>query len=137
MREAMELHDSTLVSVLDTGTGVSVTIDAYIHREPAQPEGPGTGWQQKVDFQFDNGVIEELSGDLPWTILEGGIAGVLSHDNLISLPCEIDGNVSFQAAGNARVVRVRGTRLRIVPVGAARYIEETPAELYAGWPAGE
>ena len=130
MREAIELHDSKLISVSETATGVCVTIDAYVHRSPEQAGGPGTGWQQVVELQFDQGVVEKLSRDLNW-ILDGAISGAVSHDNLIPLPCEIDGDVCLEVTGcNEQSVKVRGTRLRIVPIGAARYVEETPAEFY-------
>jgi hypothetical protein len=138
MREAIELHDSKLLSVSETASGVCITIDAYIHREPMQIGGPGTGWQQEVEFRFDNGVVLELSRDLPWTILDGGLFAAVRHDNLIPLPCEIDGDVRWEATGcNERCVKVRGTHLLIVPIGTARYVEETPAEFYADRPAVE
>ena len=132
MREMIELHDSDLISVEANATGVCVMLAAYVHRSPEQPGGPGTGWRLEVELQFDNGVVEELSRDLKW-ILDGAISGAVSHDNLIPLPCEVDGEVCLEVTGcNEHSVKVRGTRLRILPIGAARYVEETPAEFYAG-----
>lgn len=130
MREAIELHDSKQLSVAETATGVCVTIDAYIHRSPEQPGGPGTGWRQEVEIQIGDGVVEQFSCDLQW-FLDGGISGAVSHDNLIPLPCAIDGNVYFEASGcNEQIVKVHGSHLRIVRMGTPRYVEQTPAEFY-------
>jgi hypothetical protein len=138
MRESIELHDSKLLAVSKTATGVCVKLDAYIHRSPERPGGPGTGWQQVVELQIDSGVVEALSNDFPWTIMDGEIIGSAEFDYLIPLPCEIAGDLCFEASGcNERTIKVRGSALRIVRIGEARYIEETPAAFYVNETAGE
>ena len=70
--------------------------------------------------------------------MDGGIIGPANHDNLIPLPCEVVGDILFEASGyNERTIKVRGSALRILPIGTARYVEETPVAFYVKEPTGE
>jgi hypothetical protein len=130
MREAIELHDSRLLSFTQTEDRVCLKLDAYIHRSPETPGGCGTGWSQEVEFHFDGVNAIEFATTLPLWIMDGAITGSISQDNLIPLPCEINGDLQFEVDGYEGRLTIRATQLRIHRLGEPRFVEETSVDSY-------
>jgi hypothetical protein len=130
MREAIELHDSKVLSLDKTDNGICLTVDAYIHRAPEKRGERGTGWSQEVEFCFVGAHAVEFEANLPLWIMDGTISGSESLDNLIPLPCEINGDLQFEVHGAEGRLLIRATQLRILRIGEPRFTEETPADFY-------
>lgn len=130
MREAIELHDSRLLALDKTEAGICLKLDAYIHRAPKVRGERGTGWSQEVELHFDDVYATEIDAHLPLWIMDGSIAGPESYENLIPLPCEIDGDLQFEVDGAEGRLLIRATQLRILRIGEPRFVEQTPADFY-------
>jgi hypothetical protein len=131
MPESIELHDSELLAVTIADGSVRLRIHAYIHRFPERPGETGSGWTQEVDFVFASAVLEETLPELPCELSHGGITGAMSLNNLIPLPCDMEGELQFTA------IDLRGNRLLIHAAavsiercGEPTFVEVTPASLY-------
>ena len=136
MREAIELHDSELLSIEQLGGNVQVRLRAYIHRLPDQPGGPGSGWRQDVALLFGNAVIEMNIADLPHGISDGAITGAVELPNIIPLPAEISDALQFEAIDlRANRLFITADSLRIERHCPPKFVEPTPASFYLNWPS--
>jgi hypothetical protein len=131
MREAIELHDSEVLSVAIAGDSLRLRIHAYIHRFPDRPGETGTGWSQQVELVFISAALVEYLPELPCELSHGGITAAVTLNNLIPLPCEIEGDLEFAALdfrGNQLLIHASG--LSIERCGQPTFVEVTPANLY-------
>ncbi|MBN9522894.1 hypothetical protein J0H58_30995 [bacterium] len=129
MNTAIELHDSAISAVFESGSTVVVRLSpAYVHRSTGRPGiDPGTGWVQEVELRFANGVIECPLTDLPCTLGDGFVTGGIEFRNAVPLPLSVESEVRFEArtVHGERLV-VRGSGLDVSPVTDAKYVEEFP-----------
>lgn len=130
-REVLELHDSELLAVDSYDGEIRVTLRAYIHRLPVRVGESGTGWTQVVELLFEHASLEQRILELPCELADGSITGALNEDNLIPLPCDVDGALQFTARNiEGQTLGIRSAALRIVRLGELTFVEVTPADLY-------
>jgi hypothetical protein len=129
-RTAMEIYDSTLVSVADDGGHVVIDFKpAYIHRSTGTPGvDPGGGWAQDVVLRVENGTIDGGVPEMPCDLWEGSLqVGNQKIENIIPLPLDYQGAVTLilVAQDESRVV-IRGSAISAILVGEPKFIEEFP-----------
>src|SRR5580658_9221269 len=129
-RTAMEIYDSTLVSVADEGGHVVIDFKpAYIHRSTGTPGvDPGGGWAQDVVLRVENGTIDGGVPEMPCDLWEGSLqVGNQKIENIIPLPLDYEGAVTLilVAQDENRVV-IRGSAISAILVGEPKFIEEFP-----------
>ena len=130
--EVLELHDSDLLAVSADASHVRVRLQAYIHRVPAHHGESGTGWTQLVELIFEQARVEETIAELPCQLTNGEITGALNADNLIALPCKVEGMLQFAVTDSrGRAVRIQAMELLILRLDDPTFVEVTPAELYS------
>ena len=129
LNAAIELHDSTVDSVIQAGQVIRIALrPAYIHRSAGNPGiDPGSGYVQDFILEFDAAHIEAGFGALPADVFDGALlAGNQQFTNVISLPCDIAAPVSltlFLSPDNRRAC-VSGLSVKAVPAGEAVYVED-------------
>ena len=129
MNEAIELHDSVLDSVKESGSKITVALrPAYIHKSLGEPGvNDGVVELQDLCFEFASGQIEGTLADLPADILDGELQkGSDRLSNMIALPCEFVGQVRFAVHlyPDYREVIISADGLKITPEGESRYLED-------------
>lgn len=129
-RTAIEIYDSTLVSVADDGGHVVIDLKpAYIHRSTGTPGvDPGGGWAQDVILRVENGRIDGGVPEMPSDLWEGSLqVGNQKIENVIPLPLDYQGAVTLilVAQDESRVV-IRGSAISAILVGEPKFIEEFP-----------
>jgi hypothetical protein len=129
-RNAIEIYDSTLVSVADDGGRVVIDFKpAYIHRSTGTPGvDPGGGWAQDVILRVENGTIDGSLPEMPCDLWEGSLqVGNQKIENIVPLPLDYQGAVTLilVAQDESRVV-IRGSAISAVLVGEPKFIEEFP-----------
>lgn len=129
-RSAIEIYDSTLVSVADDGGHVVIDLKpAYIHRSTGTPGvDPGGGWVQDVILRVENGAIEGGVPEMPCDLWEGSLqVGNQKIENVIPLPLYYQGVVTLVlvAQDESRVV-IRGSAISAILIGEPKFIEEFP-----------
>jgi hypothetical protein len=129
LNSAIELHDSTIESVVHVGQQIRVAFHpAYVHKSAGIPGiDPGSGYVQDFIFEFSAGRIEAGFGTLPAEILHGELfLGDQKVDNMVNLPCEIIGSVSLHLnlGPDYRKATVSGSGLKVIQMGEAAYVEE-------------
>jgi len=129
LNAAIELHDSTVESVVQVGQVIRIALrPAYVHRSAGNPGiDPGSGYVQDFVLEFGTARIEAGFGPLPADVFDGEfLAGNQQFNNVISLPCDIAAPVSltlFLSPDNRRA-SVSGLSVKAVPAGEAVYVED-------------
>jgi hypothetical protein len=140
MNEAIELHDSELVTVSSMGDSTVLSFcPAYIHRSEGRPGiDAGTGWTQAVTL-----TIRGASGfspvALPATVSTGWlrIGGDLRR-NVIPAAGTFEGPIEFSAVVFAKEftikgdIIIRGSHLTIASQGEPSYVEDFIPKLGVG-----
>jgi hypothetical protein len=129
LHKAIELHDTTVVSVFEVGTQIVVVLQAYVHTSNGRPAwDAGSGWVQAAVLTFFEGRIEGTLPDLPADIWEGDLivdGEVLQ--NAVPIPLSHIGEVVLKlqlAAPESLIIRGEGANLTLI--GEAVYVEEFP-----------
>jgi hypothetical protein len=129
-RSAIEIYDSTLVSLADNSGHVVIELKpAYIHRSTGTPGvDPGGGWAQDAILRVENGTIDGSVPEMPGDLWEGSLqVGNQRIENIIPLPLDYQGAVTLVlvAQDESRVV-IRGSAISAILVGEPKFIEEFP-----------
>jgi len=128
MTAVVELHDTTVIAIIQNADTVVVRLSASVHRSDGRPGyDPGSCWSQVVDLTFVRGVVEEQPAELPCTLDDGQLLGTVEFDGLIPIPADLPSAIRFDARGlyGERLV-IRGSGVRIVPLTEAVYVEAFP-----------
>jgi hypothetical protein len=129
MRSTIELHDSRVVEITLCGNSIVVGFSpAYIHRSAEQPGfDPGSVWAQDFDLIVSEAVLESNFTEMPCE-LDGGSLSVGNEvfQNIVPYPLDVQGDVRLSASNLGERLVISGTRITVVPVGEARYVEQFP-----------
>jgi hypothetical protein len=131
----IEFHDSRLVAVNVLDACVELVLDAYIHAwDVVDDTRRGTGWTQPVRITLSGGDVPADTLVTPTEISNGRIGvGALIHNNLVPLPFESSETTYIRLEfSDAAFVELRGTGVSVEAAGAARYIEQLPADFWPG-----
>lgn len=123
---SIELHDSTLASVLVEGGRAFVQLrPAYIHRD-------GKGWTQEADIVIADAQVDLGGALLPANLADGRVSSKFGpYHNLLELPMKVPGPVSIALElFSEEIIRVSGNGAEVVLHGDATYLEEV--DLWAG-----
>ena len=131
----VEFHDSVLVAVNVLDRGVELMLDGYVHIwEIVGDKRRGTGWMQPVRVSLTGSHALPDSPVVPIDISTGQLAlGAVTHRNLVPLPTRSsEATYLHLEFMDASVLELRGTSVDIEATGAARYVEDLPADLWPG-----
>jgi hypothetical protein len=126
MGQAIELHDSEVLSLEPEGHGLVLEMRVYLHISNGVPGvDRGTGWSQHATLALDGSDVI-TSATAPFEILEGVlVAGEHDFDNLVPLPFDAVEAVRFEVVGsNRRRLSVRADSASICLEGDPTYIED-------------
>ena len=132
MNQAIELHDSYLVSIKSIGDSVVLSFaPAYIHRSPGRPGiDSGTGWTQAATLTI-RGASAFSPVTLPAEVSSGWLRGGDEvYQNVIPAAGTFDATIEFSAVVFAKDftdrndIMIRGSRLTITLEGDPSYVEE-------------
>src|SRR5262245_15156901 len=130
MNSVVEVHDSTLASIIPAGRDLVLCLaPAYVHRSAGRPGlDQGSGWLQDIDLVISEAVVESLPPALPVNLSEASVSdGQVRWDNTTPLPLAVSGTVSLTAVTcRGEHLAVRGMRASTVTRGEPRYLEEFP-----------
>ena len=122
MSEELELHDSDISSINESGDRLTVTFsEAYIWSY-------GEGWGQKAIFSLGNFEITSRPAKLPLRISEGKLYGEANEfNNTLEVPLSLTGKFRFELLfTNGEMFKVSGVDPIIELIGERRFIENTP-----------
>jgi len=128
----IEFHDSELTAVNETNHGVTVDLDAYVHRwESSGDSWHGTGWMQPVRILISGAAHERLAAVLPLGVSDGRLrVGAITHLNVVPLPFDaLDAVGLWLQLVNADIVEIEGAGVTVEPCGEASFVEDLPADL--------
>ena len=132
MRDWLEFHDSTLVDVRHVGSGVEITLSAYVHRwERIAGRWRGTGWMHPVRITVHGGARVASAPIWPRAVSTGSVtAGAMVHENVVQLPLRFAGGVELRLdLDGGPLFHVRGEQIEVVIAGSGRRIEDLPDEM--------
>jgi hypothetical protein len=125
----IELHDTTLVAMIEIGTQIIVLLEAVIHRSDDRPGiDAGSCWIQAAILTFSEAAIEGTANGLPADIADGDLivdGEVLS--NIVPIPFSHAGEVvlKLDLFTSAKIV-IRGKYAVLTLIGEAVYVQEFP-----------
>jgi hypothetical protein len=127
MNSAIEIHDSSLISVATRGDLLELRMEAYIHTSDGTPDvDAGTGWTQVVLLVFGSGALEGSITKWPLILYDGTleIDGEAS-DNMIPIPLDSKGNIQLTLKPSFidDPIVVRGNHVRLELQGDPIYVE--------------
>ena len=128
----MEFHDSTLVDVRHVGSGIEITLTAYVHRwERIAGRWRGTGWMHPVRITLHGGPSFASSSIWPRAISTGSVtAGAVVHENVVQLPLRLAGAVELRLdLDGGALFHVHGEQIEILIAGDGRRIEDLPDDM--------
>src|SRR5436190_89572 len=130
MNRVIELHDAWVVEITPSGSSVVVRFGpAYVHRSDGCPgSDPGSCWVQDLDLVVSEAVLESTFTEMPQQLDVGSLSvGSEVFENAVPFPFDMPGVIRFSARSliGERLV-IQGTRVRVVQVGDARYVEQFP-----------
>ena len=132
MSTTLEFHDSTLTALSETSVGVTLDLDAYVHRWEASGDSwHGTGWMQPVRILISGARREQLAAALPLDIAGGRLrVGAITHRNVIPLPFSaLDSVGLWLQLVDATIVEAEGSAVSVEPCGEANFVEDLPDDL--------
>jgi hypothetical protein len=130
MFSAVEFHDSNLLAVRASEPGVTLQLDAYVHRwERVDKSWHGSGWMQTVDVVLP-GSRTAVSSELPLRISGGTVTvGHTRYDNMVFLPLTIAGPTTLRLElENGEALEVVAQGFSMLTVGPGRFVESLPAD---------
>jgi hypothetical protein len=133
LERRLEFHDSTLIALHHAGDVARIEVDAYIHQwEGEGAARRGTGWIQRVTFELDRPVMEQIVA-LPYEIRTGHVraASLASEDDgMLAVPLSLDEDcvLEFQNT-TGEILRISARGLRAQPCGEARFVELLPVDM--------
>ncbi len=122
----IEIHDSTLVSLLIRGDEAVLRFEFYIHQSAGKPlQDPGSGWSQSGILRIKRPVMNGSFSDFPRDLHNGQITldGTISK-NLIPIPLSHQGSVELQLQSWGDVISIAGSEIQLELIGEPKYIEE-------------
>jgi hypothetical protein len=128
MNSAIEIHDSSLISIAKRGDLFELRFDAYIHTSEGTPgmDG-GTGWTQIVLLVFGSGTLEGSITKWP-SVLYGGTLEIdgEASENIIPIPLDRKGNIQLTLKPSSidDPIVVRGNHVRLELQGVPTYVEK-------------
>ena len=131
-RSWIEFHDSEVNAIVVSADGVSLHLDAYVHRwERRSGEWVGTGWIQPVTVAVRNGTTPITQFKTPLEIIDGYVrVNDTVYRNLVRLPFQGGGAVQVtMELFDGAVLEVAGDQVTITATGDALFLEELPADL--------
>ncbi len=130
MFKGVELHDSCIRAITVDGADVTVRFGpAYVHISAGKPGVDlGSGWVQDLDLSFTDATLTSEIGDFPRDLDDGEVSlGGVTHKNLVPLPLDFHGDVSFVAYSiRGERLSIHGTAAKIVLHGEPTYVEQFP-----------
>jgi len=128
MNSAIEIHDSSLISIAKRGGLLELRFAAYIHTSEGTPGvDAGTGWTQVVLLVFGSGTLEGSITEWPSVLYEGTleIDGEAS-ENIIPIPLDRKGNIrlTLKPSFVDDAIVVRGNHVRLELLGTPTHIEK-------------
>jgi len=128
MNSGIELHDSTISRIDQTGSIVEIEFSpAYVHKSEGKPGiDAGTGWVQAARVRFTGA---SLSGDrplLPEILSDGSLrVGVHVHANWLPIPLLASEPVELQLVFvSGRAIDISAESIELELTGPATYVEE-------------
>ena len=121
----LELHDSTLATMVEEGRDVVVSFrPAYVR---AEEEGAVSGYAQDVDIRFVHGCVLTRPGKMPVRVSDGALktkSGAI-FDPMMPTPHSIQEGVSFSGitAENERF-QIEASGCVVESIGPRRFIEK-------------
>lgn len=131
----VEFHDSVLVAVNPTDRSVVLILDGYVHIwEIVEDARRGTGWMQPVRVSLTGSSVLPDALVVPIDVSTGLLAfGAMTHRNLVPLPTRSSEATYLRLEFmDATVLELRGMGVEVEAAGAARYVEDLPADLWPG-----
>jgi hypothetical protein len=128
VNDALELHDSDVISVESTSDGIMVRLAAYVHRSDERPGiDAGVGVSQTVELKFTSGIIEKRLGQMPCTLWDGCVLGTSAFEGMIPIPTSLSGAITFEAEGvDGTQLVIRALGLDVTATSEPVYIEDFP-----------
>jgi hypothetical protein len=128
MNSAIEIHDSSLVSIEKHGDLLELRFDAYIHTSEGTPGvDAGTGWTQDVILFFDDGILEGSITQWPADLYDGTLEiDGEAIENTIPIPLDRKGNIQLTLKPKFidDPILVRSTHVLLELEGAPIYVEK-------------
>jgi hypothetical protein len=121
---AIEFHDSRLESIARTHGGVRIELLGYLHESDGRPgRDPGTGWEQRVEFDIPGATPVDLQLSLPATILDGEllVAGKAT-DELVAVPFELSGQAVLRLELEGAALEISGNSVSVHARGPLRFL---------------
>jgi hypothetical protein len=122
----IEIHDSTLVSLLIRGDEAVLRFEFYIHQSAGKPlQDPGTGWSQSGILRIKDPVMNGSLSDFPRDLHDGQITldGTISK-NVIPIPLSYQGSVELKLQSWGDAISITGSEVQLELLGEPTYIEE-------------
>ena len=122
----IEIHDSTLVSLVIRGDEAVLRFEFYIHQSAGKPlQDPSTGWSQCGILRIKDPVVNGSFSDFPRDLHSGQITldGTISK-NVIPIPLSYQGSVELQLQSWSEVISITGSEVQLELLGEPTYIEE-------------
>ena len=125
----IELHDTRVERVEQSGTSIVLWLSAYMHESEGRPGvDRGTGWNLPARLVIEHGEFDRPFSSPFLRVTDGHIAvGDRLYDNGIPLPFDEHGEIHLFLSGAEGELAIRGKRAYVEPTGAAVYIEEFSA----------
>ena len=127
MNQAIELHDSVLMRVVQSGTTVRIDLRAMVHESSDEPgAGASEVWVQQAEIVM-MGVLSHLAvPDTEQRICDGALTiGNRVEDNLIPLPAYHNDHVELALElADGSTLSVAGTTIRIELGSSRKYLEK-------------
>ena len=98
MKIAVEIHDSTIVSIAQHVDKIIVELDAIVHRSNGRPGiDSGTVWKQSVRLTFSKGKISGNPETVPETLFDGTLTlDQRTYENCFAVPLSHTGRCVAQ-----------------------------------------
>lgn len=123
---AIELHDSSVVSIVEDDGTIVLELRAYLHQSDGRPGiDPGTGWSQTVRLIFPHATKRCTLTKFPDTILDGVLTlSGEQFDTCVAIPIEHVGPtvLDLEFANNIRVT-IEGSGLQVERLGTPTFVE--------------
>jgi hypothetical protein len=122
----IEIHDSTLVSLVIRGDEAVLRFEFYIHQSAGKPlQDPGSGWSQGGILRIKGPVMNGSFSDFPRDLHDGQITldGTISK-NVIPIPLSHQGSVELRLQSWGDAISISGSEVQLELIGEPKYIED-------------
>jgi hypothetical protein len=123
---AIEIHDSTLVSLLVRGDEAELRFKFYIHQSTGKPlYDPGSGWSQRGILRVKDAVLNGSFSDFPRSLHDGRITlGGMVFENLIPIPLAHQCSMELWLQSWDEVISITGSEVQLELIGEPTYVED-------------